>query len=72
VLYAAYLWTTQRGGVLAGANWPLPRVLALVAAAIATVLVGVFMLADRGGSPPHSTYIPAHIEDGKFVPGETK
>jgi Family of unknown function (DUF6111) len=29
-------------------------------------------LAQWGGSPLGSTYIPAHIEDGRFVPGETK
>ena len=30
---------------------------------------------DRGsgsGSPPGSTYVPAHTENGRFVPGETK
>jgi hypothetical protein len=72
VLYALYLLATQRGGVLHRANWPLARVLYLVIAAIVTVIVGVFLLAELGGSPPRSTYIPAHVEDGKFVPGQTK
>jgi hypothetical protein len=72
VLYALYLWATQRGGLLDRANWTLARVLSLVASAFLTVIVGVFLLAELGGSPPRSTYIPAHIEDGKFVPGQTK
>lgn len=71
-LYALYLWATQRSGVLDPANWSLARVLSLVAASFLTVIVGVFLLAELGGSPPRSTYIPAHVEDGKFVPGQTK
>jgi hypothetical protein len=72
VLYVLYLWATQRGGALARANWSLARVLYLVIAAIVTVIVGLLLLAELGGSPPRSTYIPAHIENGKFVPGQTK
>jgi hypothetical protein len=30
------------------------------------------MLANFSGSPPNSTYIPAHIENGKLVPGVEK
>ncbi|MBX9773284.1 MAG: hypothetical protein K2Y71_02635 [Xanthobacteraceae bacterium] len=71
-LYGLFLLSTQRSGVLDRANWSLARVLALVAASFLTVIVGVFFLAEPGGSPPRSTYIPAHIEDGKFVPGQTK
>ena len=71
-LYALYLVATQRSGVLHSANWPLARVLYLVAASFVTLIVGVFLLAELSGSPPRSTYIPAHIEDGKFVPGQTK
>ncbi len=26
-------------------------------------------MAQFAGAPPHSTYVPAHIEDGKLVPG---
>jgi hypothetical protein len=36
-------------------------------------MIGSFVvLAQWGGSPPGSAYVPAHIEDGQFVPGETK
>ena len=27
------------------------------------------VLAHFSGAPPESTYVPAHIENGKFVPG---
>jgi hypothetical protein len=36
-------------------------------------MVGSFLvLAQFGGAPPGSTYVPAHIEGGKFVPQTTK
>ena len=30
------------------------------------------LLAQFGGAPPGSTYVPAHVENGKFVPGTTQ
>jgi hypothetical protein len=71
-LYALFLWATKRGGVLDAANWPMPRVLWLVVASFLMVIVGFILLSEMGGSPPHSTYTPAHIEDGKLVPGQAK
>ena len=36
-------------------------------------MVGSFIyFAHFTGAPPGSTYVPAHIENGKFVPGQTK
>jgi hypothetical protein len=70
-VYALFLWATKRG-VLDATNWPLPRVLWLLVASFLMVIVGFIMLAEVGGVPPHSTYIPAHVEDGKLVPAETK
>jgi Family of unknown function (DUF6111) len=69
-LYALYLWATKRGSVIDLGNWPLPHVLYLLGAAFVLVIVGFFVLAQWGGAPPGSTYIPAHIEDGKLVPGK--
>jgi hypothetical protein len=71
-LYALFLWATKRGGVLDRVNWPLPHVLWLLIAAFALVIGSFIVLAQWGGAPPRSTYIPAHMEDGKFVPGRTK
>jgi hypothetical protein len=36
-------------------------------------MLGSFLiLAQFSGSPSGSTYIPAHMEDGRLVPGTTK
>ena len=72
VLYALFLWATKRGGVLDLSNWPLKRVFWLLIAAFLLVIGSFIVLAQWGGAPPGSTYIPAHIEDGRFVPGQTK
>jgi hypothetical protein len=35
--------------------------------------IGSFIvLSQFSGAPPGSVYVPAHIENGRFVPGETK
>jgi hypothetical protein len=54
------------------ANWPLPHVLYLLIAALLLVVGSFIVLAQWTGAPPGSTYIPAHIKDGRFVPGQTK
>jgi Family of unknown function (DUF6111) len=70
-LYALFLLATGRG-VLDIASWPLSRVLWLLIAAFLIVIGSFIVLAEWGGAPPRSTYIPAHVEDGKFVPAQTK
>jgi uncharacterized protein DUF6111 len=72
VLYALFLWGTKRSGVFDLVNWPLPHVLYLLIAAFLLVSVSFIVLAQWTGAPPGSTYVPAHIEDGRFVPGRTK
>jgi hypothetical protein len=71
VLYAVYLWATQ-AGVLDSSQWPLSRVAWLLFAAFALMIGSFIVLAQWGGAPPGSTYVPAHFENGKFVPGQTK
>lgn len=71
VAYAIFLWAT-RAGVMNPEAWSLPRVAWLVIVALVLMLGSFIVLAQWGGSPPGSTYVPAHIEDGRFVPGETK
>ena len=44
----------------------------LTIAALALMIGSFIVLAQWGGEPPGSTYVPAHMEDGKFVPGQTK
>jgi hypothetical protein len=69
--YAVFLWAT-RAAVLHPASWTLPRVAWLLMAALLLMIGSFVVLAQWGGAPPGSTYVPAHYEDGKFVPGETK
>jgi hypothetical protein len=67
VLYAAYLLAT-RAGLLHPSAWTLPRLAGLVIASLALMTGSFLMLAQFGRPPPGSTYVPAHIEGGKFVP----
>jgi hypothetical protein len=69
-LYVLFLWVTKQEGVLA--NWPIMHVLGLLVVSFLMVIVGFLVFAQWGAVPPGSTYIPAHIEDGKLVPAETK
>jgi hypothetical protein len=71
VLYAAFLVAT-RAGVLQPSAWTLRRVAGLVIASLVLVAGSFLVLAQFSGAPPGSTYIPAHIEGGKFVPGTTR
>jgi quinol-cytochrome oxidoreductase complex cytochrome b subunit len=71
IAYAIFLWATK-AGVLHPDSWTLPRIAWLVIAALVLMIGSFIVLAQWGGSPPGSTYTPAHIEDGHFVPGETK
>jgi hypothetical protein len=70
VVYAIFLWAT-RAGVLDAASWSLATLSWLTIAALALVVGSFVVLAQFSGSPARSTYMPAHIEDGKLVPGRT-
>ena len=72
VVYAIFLWAT-RAGVLASAGaGRCTRSAWLVIAALVLMIGSFVVLAHFGGAPPGSTYVPAHIEDGEFVPGTTQ
>jgi hypothetical protein len=70
-LYAAFLWAT-RAGVLEPASWPMATVAWLTVVALVLMAGSLVIVVQFSGSPPGSTYVPAHIEDGRFVPGDTK
>ena len=70
-VYAAFLIAT-RSGLLVQASWPLHVIAKLSIGALLLVVISFVFLAHFSGAPPNSTYIPAHIEDGKFVPGVEK
>jgi hypothetical protein len=71
VLYALFLWAT-RAGILHPDQWR-PQVLAVLSlAAIVLTAVGFVLIAEYTGAPAHSTYVPAHLENGQLVPGTMK
>jgi hypothetical protein len=71
VLYAVFLLAT-RAAVIDLESWPLSRIAWLSIAALMLVVGSFVYFANFGGAPPGSTYVPAHIENGKFVPGQAK
>jgi hypothetical protein len=70
-LYAIYLAAT-RTGVLHPDAWSLSALMWLTIAALGLMLSSFLVLAHFTGDAPNSTYVPAHIEDGKLVPGTSK
>ena len=71
VLYAAFLWATRRG-LLHPDQWRPQVLVALSLVAIALTAGGFALIAEFSGAPAGSTYVPAHLENGKLVPGTTK
>jgi hypothetical protein len=70
-LYALFLLAT-RAGIMHPDAWSVQRISLLVIASLLLILGSFLVLAQFSGAPPGSTYVPAHIEDGTFVPGQTK
>ena len=70
-VYAVFLLAT-RSGLMAQTSWPMHIIAKLALGSLLLVIVSFVLLAHFSGAPPHSTYIPAHIENGKFVPGVEK
>ena len=70
-VYALFLLAT-RSGLLLQSSWPVHVLAKLVLGSLLLVIVSFILLAHFSGAAPHSTYIPAHIENGKFVPGVEK
>lgn len=67
-VYALFLAAT-RSGLFARSSWPVTVVARLALVAIVLVISGLIGLTHFSGAAPDSTYIPAHIENGKLVPG---
>ncbi|MEN3346504.1 MAG: hypothetical protein V7632_139 [Bradyrhizobium sp.] len=66
--YAIFLIATRAGVTLPG-SWPLAMLAKLTLAALVLVIASFILLAEYTGAPPNSTYVPAHIENGRLVPG---
>lgn len=70
-LYVAFLLLT-RAELLLPTAWTASRVASLFIVSLVLVVGSFLFLAQFSGSPPDSTYVPAHVDNGKFVPGATQ
>jgi hypothetical protein len=66
--YAVFLLLTKTA-LLQRESWPLKRIAGLAIVALMLMIGSFIYLAHFSGAPPGSTYEPAHMEGGKFVPG---
>jgi hypothetical protein len=70
-VYALFLIAT-RSGVMVQTSWPIQMVAKLVIGSLLLVLASLILLAHFSGASPNSTYFPAHLENGRLVPGVEK
>jgi hypothetical protein len=70
-VYALFLIAT-RSGLLVQSSWPVNVIGKLLLGSLLLVVVSLGLLAQFSGAPPHSTYVPANLENGKLVPGVEK
>jgi uncharacterized protein DUF6111 len=70
-VYALFLIAT-RSRLLIRSSWPVLIVGRLLLGSLLLVVISLILLAQFSGAPPNSTYVPAHIENGKLVPGVEK
>ena len=71
VVYALFL-VASRSGLLTRSSWPVIVIGRLLLGSLLLVVLSLILLAQFTGAPPHSTYVPAHLENGKLVPGVEK
>jgi hypothetical protein len=69
--YAVFL-IVSRTNVLTATSWPVHVIGTLLVVALLLTIGALVMLANFSGAPPHSTYTPAHMENGRLVPGVDK
>jgi hypothetical protein len=70
-VYAAFLIAT-RSGLLVQSSWPVHVLAKLSIGALLLVVISFVLLAQYSGASPDSTYVPAHLENGRLVPGVEK
>jgi hypothetical protein len=70
--YALYLWATEEAGPAKGSSWTPLALRWLTIAALMLVIAGFALWVEYGGAPPDAIYVPAHMENGQFVPGGFK
>lgn len=67
-VYALFLAAT-RSGLFARYSWRIYVVARLALVALVLVIAGLIGFAHFSGAAPDSTYVPAHVENGRLVPG---
>ena len=70
-VYVVFLLAT-RSGVMVQSSWSIQLVARLVLGSLLLVILSLVLLAHFSGGSPNSTYIPAHVENGRLVPGVEK
>jgi hypothetical protein len=70
-LYWLFLWAAQPGPGKGSAWSPLALGL-LTTVALLLLVGGLAVWIAYSGAPPDATYVPAHMENGRFVPGTFK
>jgi hypothetical protein len=70
-VYVLFLLAT-RTDVMVPASWPIQMVARLLLGSLLLVIVSLILLAQFSGGAPNSTYVPAHVENGRLVPGVEK
>ena len=70
-VYALFVIAT-RADVLHPSSCPLRIIIRLALIAFMLVIASLLLLSHFSGAPPGSTYTPAHIENGKLIPGTDK
>jgi len=68
VVYALFL-VASRSDLLTRSSWPVIVVGRLLIGSLLLVVLSLILLAQFTGAAPHSTYVPAHLENGKLIPG---
>lgn len=71
IIFAVYVWAT-RAGMFDPEAWSWSAIGWLTIIAFVLMLGSFLVIAHFSGSPPGSTYVPAHIEDGRLVPGRDR
>ena len=71
VVYTLFLIAT-RSGLTGQTSWPVHIITKLGLVALLLVAISLVLLTRFSGGHPNSTYIPAHVENGRLVPGVEK
>jgi hypothetical protein len=70
-VYASFL-AASRSELMTRSSWPVIIVGRLLVGSLLLVVLSLILLAQFSGSAPNSTYFPAHVENGRVVPGVEK